>query len=639
MFSFMAVSHVELVIRRPGTPDRRIVLQPGVLSIGRADDNDIVLSDIGVSRRHAKLHVDENSVEYEDNGSGNGSLYNGRRFKRQRMADGDEIVVDPFRLQILLAAETDEANLSTAATLKLGGLEEGFARLELTSNHRMDKTAFEVPAEGMITLGRGDRNEIVLPEPAASRVHSEIVGHMGNWTVRDRASANGTYVNGRKVREQVLRDGDKLRIGTVELKFFAPGGEGTANFGSPVPSRPNRPAFETQPPPNQRPAASPTPAREPVSRPASEPTAARPKAQAEPRGVNPSAGRPTTVRPPASPTLVPGEGAPRDPGFFANPMNAAIVIVSGLTVVGALLAGSIIVGAVAWKAHAQQATVAAAPALAPETAAQVQTLLTNGKALQSQGKHFEAAAQFYKVLQLDPGNGVAERLGYRACGDIAFAHMRTALPAVAPAPASIAPVAVPAPRTTVAPAAVEPTPARIPVAHTTASPAPTPVARAAPDLASTYARGQALADSGDTAGAIKVWQSLMSMDPDHVTPEYYEAEAAVRSARSQTKDEGNKHYQAALTALNAKQYATARQQLEAAVAADPLNNAARAKLTEVRNELGAQAQDIYKEARIQEDIDKTSDAIRMYKQVVALVGENDELGAKAKRRMDALQGR
>ncbi len=614
------------------------MLQPGVLSIGRADDNDIVLSDIGVSRRHAKLHVDENSVEYEDNGSGNGSLYNGRRFKRQRMADGDEIVVDPFRLQVLLAAETDEANLSTAATLKLGGLEEGFARLELISSHRMERTAFEIPAEGTITLGRGDRNEVVLPEPAASRVHSEIVGHMGNWTVRDRASANGTYVNGRKVREQVLRDGDKLRIGTVELKFFAPGGEGTANFAGSAPAA-KTPAPQAGP----RPIALPAPARPQATDTAANPRpAARPGPSPGPAlgGPNPSAGRPTVIHAP-SPTLAPIQGSPAKPkGFFSNPANAALAIVGGLSVVGLVLVGGIALAAVAWKAHTTQATVAAEPTLSPATAAQVETLLAGGKKLQSEGKHFDAAAQFYKVLQLDPGNAVAERLGYRACGDIALAEMRTALPAVAaPPPAPAASAASAAPSNTAA--RVERAPERIAPTRTTSSPPVTyaPVARDVPDLSGTFARGQALADSGDYAGAIKIWQGLMSMDPDHVTPEYYQAEAGVRSARDHAKDDGNKHYQAALTALSAKQYATARQQLELSVAADPLNNAARAKLTEVRNALGAQAQDIYKEARIQEDIDKTSDAIRMYKQVISLVGETDELGAKAKRRMDALQGR
>ena len=613
----MTARQVELVIRRPGTPDRRIVLQEGVLSIGRADDNDIVLSDIGVSRRHAKLHISDNVVEYEDNGSGNGSLFNGRRFKRQRLNDGDEIVVDPFRLQVLLAAETDEANLSTAATMKLGGLDEGFGRLELVSNHRMQRTAFELPPQGTVTLGRGENNDIILPEPAASRVNSEIVGRDGAWLVRDRASANGTFVNGLRVREQVLRDGDKLRIGTVELKFFAPGGDGTANFfasqpdstvGTPAPARPE--------PAVTRPLAKP-PA--PITTPRPKQPALRPELrEPQPRAAQPS-----------RPVLETTEPAPR---FFDNPATAAGVIIGALSIVGLVLVGGIVIAA-AWYKSRPEAT---ASSLDPSAAAQVQTLLTNGKKLQAEGKNFDAAAQFYKVLQLDPGNAEGERLGYYACADIALGQMRTALPApVAAAPATPAAAPVRA-----APAAVAPERVARSAEPRSAAPAKTTApAAAVPNLASQYERGQTMADNGDYVGAIKQWQAVMAQDPDQVTPEYYQAQSSIQSAKDGMKAEGSRHYQAAMKALSAKQWGTGRQELEQAVAADPYNSAARSKLAEVQSELSVQAQDIYKEARILEDIDKITEATRMYKQVISLVGEKDELGAKAKRRLDTLNSR
>lgn len=614
----MAGHHVELVIRRPGLPDRRIVLQPGSMSIGRADDNDIVLSDIGVSRRHAKLHVDEEGVEYEDNGSGNGSMFNGRRLKRQRLNDGDEIVIDPFRLQVLLAAQTDEANLSTASTLKLGGLEDGYARLELVSNHRMDRTVFEIPAEGSITLGRGHNNHVILPEPASSRVNSEIVGHLGQWTVRDRGSSNGTFVNGSRVREQVLRDGDKVKIGTVELKFFCPGGDSTTNFAGSEPHTPTRTRAPMAPPGKPAPGFT-----APHVRPADAPARA-------PAPLNPSAARPHAPRSPSPARPAPSASAPT--GMLQNPVNVALGVVGGLTFAGIGLVATIVLGTLLYTSSS-----ARTPAMTPEQTSQVDGLLSDGKKLLAEGKHFDAAAQFYKVLQIDAGNAVAERLGYRACTEIAFAQMRTSLPAPAvPPPSAEVVAAVRALESRpIEPARPRVTPTRSPAA----APAYTPTARAAPDLASAFDRGQSLADNGDPTGAIKQWQSVMALDPDRITPEYYESEAAIRSTKDQLKQDGNKHYQAALTALANKQYPTARQQLELSVAADPFNNAARAKLTEVRESLGAQAQDIYKEARIQEDIDKTSDAIRMYRQVVALVGEKDELGAKAKRRMEALLGR
>jgi pSer/pThr/pTyr-binding forkhead associated (FHA) protein/tetratricopeptide (TPR) repeat protein len=623
----MTVRQVELVIRRPGTPDRRIVLQEGVLSIGRADDNDIVLSDIGVSRRHAKLHISDNVVEFEDNGSGNGSLFNGRRFKRQRLNDGDEIVVDPFRLQVLLAAETDEANLSTAATMKLGGLDEGFGRLELVSNHRMQRTAFELPPQGTVTLGRGEGNDIILPEPAASRVNSEIVGRDGAWLIRDRASANGTFVNGLRVREQMLRDGDKLRIGTVELKFFAPGGDGTANFFASQPE-----ATVGTPAPA---AARPEPAiTRPLAKPPAHTTAPRPMPK-------PPASRPEPRAPlPAAPIVA--ESTEPAPRFFDNPTTAAGVIIGAVSIVGLVLVGGIVIAAAMYKARPD--TVATK--LDPTAAAQVQTLLENGKKLQAEGKNFDAAAQFYKVLQLDPGNAVGERLGYYACADIAFGQMRTSLPAAPPAAAVAAAPAAPA---AAAPSAARTaqTAARVAPARTSqvAEPRPSAAARTAapaaavPNLASQYERGQSMADNGDYVGAIKQWQAVMAQDPDQVTPEYYQAQSSIQSAKDGMKTEGSRHYQAAMKALSAKQWGTGRQELELAVAADPYNSAARSKLAEVQSELSVQAQDIYKEARILEDIDKTTEATRMYKQVVALVGEKDELGAKAKRRLDALTSR
>ena len=627
----MTVRQVELVIRRPGTPDRRIVLQEGVLSIGRADDNDIVLSDIGVSRRHAKLHISDNVVEFEDNGGGNGSLFNGRRFKRQRLNDGDEIVVDPFRLQVLLAAETDEANLSTAATMKLGGLDEGFGRLELVSNHRMQRTAFELPPQGTITLGRGDSNDVILPEPAASRVNSEIVGRDGAWLIRDRASANGTFVNGLRIREQVLRDGDKLRIGTVELKFFAPGGDGTANF------------FASQPDSTVgTPAPAPTRPEPAVTRPLAKPPAPTTEPRAMPKPATP---RPAAPRPPPQPSVpvasrpVSTDTTPVAPRFFDNPATAAGVIIGGLSIVGLVLVGGIVIAAALYKAGPE--TTASTTPLDATAAAQVKTLLENGQKLQAEGKNFDAAAQFYKVLQLDPGNAVGERLGYYACADIALGQMRTSLPAAAPA-AEPAPVAA-APAPVRAAQAAEPARAAR-VASQPRTPAPArvaaaPAATAAPNLASQYERGQTMADNGDYVGAIKQWQTVMAQDPDQVTPEYYQAQSSIQSAKDGMKSVGNRHYQAAKTALDSKQWATGRQQLELAVAADPYNSAARSKLAEVKSELSVQAQDIYKEARILEDIDKVTEASRMYKQVISLVGEKDELGAKAKRRLDALTGR
>jgi FHA domain-containing protein len=72
-----------------------------------------------------------------------------------------------------------------------------------------------------LAIGRDPQNDLVLDDRRVSRKHSEIRLRLGRYTLYDLQSTNGTYVNGRRVAEMVLSDGDRLSIGGVELLFRA----------------------------------------------------------------------------------------------------------------------------------------------------------------------------------------------------------------------------------------------------------------------------------------------------------------------------------------------------------------------------------------------------------------------------------
>lgn len=69
------------------------------------------------------------------------------------------------------------------------------------------------------TVGRDPGNDIILRDPKVSRHHAEIVFERGFFVLHDLASANGTYVNAKRVRVAPLTHGAKLRLGNSYGRF------------------------------------------------------------------------------------------------------------------------------------------------------------------------------------------------------------------------------------------------------------------------------------------------------------------------------------------------------------------------------------------------------------------------------------
>jgi pSer/pThr/pTyr-binding forkhead associated (FHA) protein len=76
------------------------------------------------------------------------------------------------------------------------------------------------------TLGRSRDSDVVIADERASRQHAIIelraIPQGQEWVISDLSSANGTFVNGERVRARVLRRGDEICIGDTRLRFGAP---------------------------------------------------------------------------------------------------------------------------------------------------------------------------------------------------------------------------------------------------------------------------------------------------------------------------------------------------------------------------------------------------------------------------------
>ena len=82
------------------------------------------------------------------------------------------------------------------------------------------------------TVGRVSDNAFEIPEASVSSHHCEILQRGSDVVVKDLGSTNGTFINGEKIEEAVLKPGQILRVGMIEMRLES--GEGASPATSPA---------------------------------------------------------------------------------------------------------------------------------------------------------------------------------------------------------------------------------------------------------------------------------------------------------------------------------------------------------------------------------------------------------------------
>ena len=100
--------------------------------------------------------------------------------------------------------------------------------------YEASKEASRVPWRGeRLLIGRHPDAEIRLNEPTMSARHAELTPVGSRVSVRDLDSLNGTFLNGVRVIESMLRPGDQIEIGLVRIEVSVPNDSSPTLLGSP----------------------------------------------------------------------------------------------------------------------------------------------------------------------------------------------------------------------------------------------------------------------------------------------------------------------------------------------------------------------------------------------------------------------
>ncbi len=177
----------------------RLLLSSGELTIGRAEENDLPIANERVSRRHARIYVEDGAWWVADLGSRHGTVVNGEHLSNdtRRLENGDAIEIGDHALRFLAGEETRIASREVPVT-------------------ETQVVAFE---GGRLRIGRDPSNDVVLPNPNVSRFHAEVASRDGRVELRDLGSSNGTRLNGELVEDGLLEAGASIGIGPYRLVF------------------------------------------------------------------------------------------------------------------------------------------------------------------------------------------------------------------------------------------------------------------------------------------------------------------------------------------------------------------------------------------------------------------------------------
>lgn len=209
---------------------RKFTLNKGVTTIGRAQDNDIVINNLALSRRHAELKMVGGGFEVVDLGSQNGVYVNSNRVRDgHRLGDEDTITLGTYNF--VFREDEDDHNKrrpkrrrpsSTQAEEPDDYESDDQVPLLVLTYNDVELQRFPLRGETCL-IGRAKECSVQIPERRLSRKHCQIVcNEGGRFFVKDLGSQNGTYVNRRRIRGfHELTHGDLLNFAEYCVTFLS----------------------------------------------------------------------------------------------------------------------------------------------------------------------------------------------------------------------------------------------------------------------------------------------------------------------------------------------------------------------------------------------------------------------------------
>jgi pSer/pThr/pTyr-binding forkhead associated (FHA) protein len=233
----METALATLIVREKGQPDRSFPLEGRECVIGRSNDAHLRLPNVSVSRFQTRLVFQGGQWGFEDLQSQNGTSVNGKRLDKGPLSSEDEINLGKYTLVFL---DDDSPGIWQGRTVEsmmsfqsinfdnddnTYELSPDMIRQMQAAARRISGACIEDVETGRRwkprddLLGFGGKGSVPV-QGMLGRLNVATLRWNGKRHVVKKTSLAAMSVNGEKVNETILEDGDRLKIGGSEFEYM-----------------------------------------------------------------------------------------------------------------------------------------------------------------------------------------------------------------------------------------------------------------------------------------------------------------------------------------------------------------------------------------------------------------------------------
>jgi pSer/pThr/pTyr-binding forkhead associated (FHA) protein len=223
----------EILVKFEDKIIEKVVADKKRLTIGRTPDNDVVLDNRGISRKHALIEFNPDGAVVIDNESLNGTFVNNRRITEEILKDGDQITIGKFNLIYRQEVEKDAKFSDLDGTMVLHTKRQK----ELLEKDRRTKELIhkagcsvllgeentdirEYPLDkNVIILGKTKYSHVRIKGLFASRMQAKITKEKEGFFLVNLGKKDKTRLNGELVLRSRLKNDDLIQVGKSVFRF------------------------------------------------------------------------------------------------------------------------------------------------------------------------------------------------------------------------------------------------------------------------------------------------------------------------------------------------------------------------------------------------------------------------------------